>query len=83
MNHELHRSLRKLLVEARKELDLTQRELATMLNIQYSIIGKVESGDRRLDVIEFCEYLHALKVSPSEALIKIFYEYHKLSLDQL
>jgi transcriptional regulator with XRE-family HTH domain len=75
IHHELHRSLRKLLIEARKELDLTQRELAKKLSMGYQTIGKIESGDRRLDPVEFFEYAKALELDPSEQLFIIFYEY--------
>ena len=77
IHHELHRSLRSILIKARKDINLTQRELAEKLHVTYSVIGKIETGDRRLDAIEFFEYTTALGLVPGETLFLLFYEYDK------
>ena len=74
IHHNLHKSLRETLTKARKDLGLSQRDLADKLGVTYSVIGKVETGDRRLDVIEFYEYTSALELVPSETLFLLFYE---------
>ncbi|KGQ70353.1 transcriptional regulator [Chelonobacter oris] len=56
--------LRERFIEQRKTLGLSQRSLAEKLNVIYSLIGKVETGDRRLDVFEFIEYCQALELDP-------------------
>lgn len=76
-HHDLHKSLRNMLVKARKDLDLSQRDLAERLGIIHSVIGKIETGERRLDVIEFYEYTKALGLVPSETLFLLFHEYQK------
>ncbi|EMF80753.1 DNA-binding helix-turn-helix protein [Leptospira weilii serovar Topaz str. LT2116] len=43
----------KNLIAARKDADLTQFEVAMRLGQPQSYISKIESGERRLDVIEF------------------------------
>ncbi len=43
------------------------RELAERLDVIHSWIGKVELGERRLDVIEYIQYCKALGVDPIEA----------------
>ncbi len=75
VHHGLHTSLRTTLIRARKNLGLSQRELAERMGITHSVIGKVETGDRRLDVIEFYEYTKALGLVPSETLFLLFYEH--------
>jgi len=40
------------------------RDLAERLEVPHSFIGKVEQGERRLDVVEFIQYCDALGVSP-------------------
>ena len=77
MHHKLHRNLRDVLINARKNLGLSQRDLAKRLGVTHSIIGKIETGDRRLDVIEFYEYTKALGLVPSETLFLLFHEHHK------
>ena len=78
IHHQLHKNLRNTLISARKDLGLTQRDLAKQLGVTHSIIGKIETGDRRLDVIEFYEYTKVLKLVPSETLFLLFHEHQKL-----
>lgn len=66
-----HLLLREWLVEKRNGLGLTQRQLAAKLNVVHSLVGKVEKGERRLDVVEFVSYCQALEVSPNE-IIELF-----------
>lgn len=79
IHHQLHSSLRDVIIKARKDANLSQRELAEKLNVTYSVIGKIETGDRRLDAIEFFEYTKALGLVPGETLFLIFHEYEKLN----
>jgi transcriptional regulator with XRE-family HTH domain len=58
-------------VDKRKELGLTQRQLAEKLQVVHSLIGKVEKGERRLDFIECIAYCNALDISSEEMLILI------------
>lgn len=52
----------------RNELGLSQKGLAEKMGVIASFIGKVETGDRRLDVVEFIRYCHGLDISPKELL---------------
>ena len=72
IHHKLHSTLRVILVNARKDLGLSQRDLAERLGVTHSVIGKIETGDRRLDVIEFYEYAEALELAPDETLFLLF-----------
>jgi len=56
------------LIAARESSGLTQRELAKRLNRAHSFVGKIESGERQLNVLEFCEYAGWLGVEPAEIL---------------
>ncbi|MCW5651752.1 MAG: helix-turn-helix transcriptional regulator [Ramlibacter sp.] len=47
---------------AREQAGLTQAELAARLNKPQSYVSKCESGERRLDVIEFEIWCQALKI---------------------
>ena len=44
------------------------RDLALLLSVPHSFIGKVEQAERRLDVVEFLTYCEALNVSPVDGL---------------
>lgn len=52
------------LVEARKDTGMTQVELSNRLKRPQSFISKIEQGQRRLDVIEFCAIARALGRDP-------------------
>lgn len=56
------------LIKKRKEKNLSIRKLALLLNWPSSILGKIETGDRRLDVIEFLEICDALDINPKEGI---------------
>ena len=60
-----------MLKQQRETLGLTQRALAERMGVIYSLIGKVETGDRRLDVIEFIDYCRALELEPSDVLVML------------
>lgn len=40
------------------------RDLAERLEVPHSFVGKVEQGERRLDVVEYIQYCEALNISP-------------------
>ena len=56
------------LKDQRLNSGLTMVELGILLNVHHSIIGKIELGERRLDVIEWIQYCEALNADPSEFL---------------
>ena len=58
--------LRNFLIEKRKVHNLSQRKLADKLNIHYSVVGKIETGDKRMDFLELRRYAKALNFSISE-----------------
>ena len=41
------------LVAMREKAGLTQRQLAKKLNREYSFVWRIETGERRLDLVEF------------------------------
>lgn len=63
-----YQSLQGTLVEARRKAGLTQAELAKAIRKPQSFVSKYESGNRRLDVIEFLQIAAALKVNPSRLI---------------
>ena len=52
----------------RKKNGLTMRQLAKRLDVHHSWVGRVEVGERRLDVMEFIRYCKAMEVDPLEGL---------------
>lgn len=67
----MYESLQKALVEARQSKGLTQTEIAVRLGKPQSFVSKYESGERRLDVVEFIEVCQVLSIKPHSILNKI------------
>lgn len=63
-----HEHFRKLLADARRSAGLTQVALAKKLGRPQSFVSKFESGERRLDVIEFLDVARALAVDPARII---------------
>lgn len=55
-------------MKARKVCGLTQRELALRLNKPRSFVSKIESCERRLDIVEFTAIARALELAPGELM---------------
>jgi transcriptional regulator with XRE-family HTH domain len=53
---------RRMLVQARKEVGLTQAQLAQRLGRPQSFVSKYENGERRLDVLEFTDVAEELGI---------------------
>ncbi|MEW5685255.1 MAG: helix-turn-helix transcriptional regulator [Pseudomonadota bacterium] len=59
------------LAELREERGLTQRELAEILELPRSYISKLETAERRLDVLDLARLADALSVSRAELLQRL------------
>lgn len=65
---ERHQELIAFVASVRKAAGVTQAELAARLGKPQSFVSKVERGERRLDVIEFCQVAEALGREPAKLL---------------
>jgi transcriptional regulator with XRE-family HTH domain len=59
-------TLRLWLKNARDKSGLTIREVALRLDVHHSIVGKVEKGDRSLELFEFIAYCEAVNADVGE-----------------
>jgi transcriptional regulator with XRE-family HTH domain len=71
---EQYGRFRELLVQYRQRQSTTQVQLAEALNRPQSFVSKYESGERRLDLIEFLEIATALRFDPCELIQTILSE---------
>lgn len=69
---EAYASFLEVLVAARKAAGLTQTELADRLGRRQGFISIVETGVRRLDLIEFCAFAKAIGRDPVELFSRIY-----------
>ena len=63
-----HEALREALIAARKKAGLTQEQLASRLKQHQSFVARVESGERRIDVVELIVLARALGVDAAGLL---------------
>jgi transcriptional regulator with XRE-family HTH domain len=61
-----HKHLVRVLKDARKKSGLKQEEVAQILGRERTVISQIETGQRRVDVLEFYAIARALEVSPEE-----------------
>ena len=63
-----HRALIDFLVQQRERLGMTQSELADAIGEYQSFVARLESGQRRLDVIEFLRLAEVLQFDAKAVL---------------
>lgn len=63
-----YRKLIEALVAERASQGVSQAQLARTLKRPPSFVAKVELCERRLDVLEYCAWAHALSVDPLDHL---------------
>ena len=66
-----YQSMIKTLIEIRKQQGINQRQLATKLKKAHSYIGRIETFERRLDVVDLVNIARALNLSDKE-IMKLF-----------
>ncbi len=44
------------------------RDVGDLIAEPHSFVGKIESGERRIDVFEYVQYCEALEIEPSEGI---------------
>jgi ribosome-binding protein aMBF1 (putative translation factor) len=66
-----HQNLIRILVDAREKAGMTQRDLASRIKRPHSFVGRMEAGERRVDVIEFIEIARVLGADPKDLFAKL------------
>jgi len=64
-----HKALISLLVAKRESSGLTQAELAKCLGEYQSFVARLESGQRRIDVVEFLKLGEILGFDPVKVIL--------------
>jgi len=66
-----HRALVERLLDARRRAGLSQQEVARKLGRSQTWMARVESGNRRIDVVEFLQLARIFGVSPRGLIDKL------------
>ena len=61
-----------ILTAARKEKGITQAELGALIGRKQTHISIIETGDRRLDLIEFCALAKAMGYDPVKLFKRVY-----------
>ncbi|WP_038147783.1 helix-turn-helix domain-containing protein [Thioclava atlantica] len=67
-------ALIQLLVDERKRAGLTQADLALRLRCHQSLVARIESGERRIDVVELVILSRAIGVLPEDLTKRVAVE---------
>ncbi len=63
-----HEALRLYLIEKRKKAGLSQAEVAAKLRRYQSFVSYVETGQRKVDVVELIAFAEAIGFDPRDAI---------------
>jgi transcriptional regulator with XRE-family HTH domain len=60
-----------ILVETRLSKKLSQAAVAKRLGLPQSFVAKYETGERKLNVVEYCDVARAMDADPVELLAEL------------
>ena len=63
-----HEYLLRRITEARRALNFTQKDVASQWGVPQQRVSRIETGERRLDVVEFVTIALILEIDPHEVL---------------
>ncbi|MBS0262718.1 MAG: helix-turn-helix transcriptional regulator [Planctomycetes bacterium] len=66
-----YEALLRALREIRKESGMTQTEVARKFGAHASFVSKIESGERRIDVVELAEFCRIYKLALPDFLARL------------
>lgn len=67
-----YRRFREALADSRRNAGLSQQEVARRLGKPQSYVSKFETGERRLDVVEFLDIADVIGVDPIKFVRSIY-----------
>jgi ribosome-binding protein aMBF1 (putative translation factor) len=66
-----HYFLRDFIIQKREKAGLSQHEVSALLKRPQSFIASIETGQRRVDVVELLDIAKALGFDPQEAVRRL------------
>ncbi|MET0636354.1 MAG: helix-turn-helix transcriptional regulator [Chitinophagaceae bacterium] len=63
-----YNKLLELLYQIRTGRAMRQSDLAQLLDVPQSFISKIESGERKIDIVTFLEICDALEIHPTDVI---------------
>lgn len=78
IHNEQYSNLIERLCQERKRLGLSQTEVANHLNMTQSEISKIETNERRIDILEFKKLLSVYRMNENLKLKQLVMEFLEL-----
>lgn len=66
-----HKELVRILIQKRREAGLRQVELAQQMKVYQSLVARLESGERRVDVVELIRLGEVLGFDPAQVVASL------------
>lgn len=66
---EAHKAFCTAYVLAREKNGITQTAIAERLGVHQSLIARIESGSRRVDIVEYIALCHAAGIDPAAFIV--------------
>ncbi|MEO1640844.1 MAG: helix-turn-helix transcriptional regulator [Pseudomonadota bacterium] len=66
-----HKELVRILIQKRRDAGLRQVELAQQMKVYQSLIARLESGERRVDVVELIRLGEVLGFDPAQVVANL------------
>ncbi|MFG1282690.1 MULTISPECIES: helix-turn-helix domain-containing protein [Xanthobacter] len=66
-----HMRLVQIIVDKRREAGMSQSDLAEALGRYQSVVAAIESGGRRIDVVEFLELAETIGFDPHDVIREV------------
>lgn len=73
-----HNAVRRFLAALRKAKGWNQRQLSRKLGRVQTVVARIETGERRVDLPEFFEICRTLGVDPEKMAAQLFREFKRL-----
>ena len=70
-HHKRYAAVPGFLRRLREEAGLTQRQIGATLGEPQACVHNCETGNRRVDVTEFCDWCRACSIPPTNALRRL------------
>jgi transcriptional regulator with XRE-family HTH domain len=74
LTSKAHAKLVRMLIDKRESASVTQTELARRLGEYQSFVARLESGQRRVDVVELIELARALNFDAADVIEELMQE---------
>lgn len=71
ISSDIHARLVAYIIAERKRAGLTQAQVATELGRHQSFVATIESGQRRIDIVDLFDLGRAIGFDPSDAVKKL------------